>query len=166
MNKFISKVKEQWVTSCVECINYLKFELINDQQQGGSKMFYLKEMFHNYLGKMFHKYLVLEINDYLPSYPFESSTCIYRFENGYGIAIHSLVGKNDEGWLLMKFSFKLLNPNGSELKTISSKEMNDKLNIRYSTFYFHDNTRLMEAVNNLVKEAQEYLMTCNENIAV
>ena len=66
---------------------------------------------------------------------------------------------NREGSWLMRFSFKLLNPYGSVLEKINSKDFENKIENRYySTYYFCDNERLIKAVISLVKEAREYLL--------
>lgn len=119
------------------------------------------------LKKHFGKDLLYEMSTIIGDHSSAiAETQVYRFENGFGIAILFLMDITNGGSYLVSFSFNLLNPDGSVLEKISSEELANKIQKRYNTYYFYNNDRLIDAVIELVKEAREYLLTCNFNTNV
>lgn len=119
------------------------------------------------LKKHFSKYLLYEMSTIIGDHSSAiAETQVYRFENDFGVAILFLMDITDGGSYLVSFSFNLLKPDGSVLKKISSEELANKIQKRYNTYYFYNNDRLIDAVIDLIKEAREYLLTCNSNTNV
>jgi len=112
----------------------------------------LKEQF----GKYLRYEMEMAIGDYSSAV---TATQVYRFENGFGIAILFLKDyhKDIDKWL-MRFSFKLLNPDGTVLEKINSKDLENKIHDwYYSTYYFQDdNEKLIKAVISLINEIRAY----------
>jgi len=122
------------------------------------------------LKKEFGNYVIYEKGDVLPHYSIQvaSEVVVLRFENGFGIVVHKLFGKAAgtpaNAWTI-QYSLKAINPNGSELKRIRSKEIAELIKRDYDNYlYLRSKKELYELVLESVKKIREYLMTCDPNI--
>ena len=127
------------------------------------------------LKKEFGNYVIYEKTDALPHDTIMacSDVLVLRFENGFGIAVHKLYGKvvgtPMYAWSI-QYSLRPLNPTGSELKRIRSKEIAELIKCDYYNYPYHNypylfsEKDLRKRVMKSVKKIREYLMTCDPNI--
>jgi len=88
-----------------------------------------------------------------------SETRVFRFENGYGIAVHSHRKLDEDGVIILYFSMKLLGRDGKILEDVEDKELLLKTRWVYSSLDFDNRNMMMFAIDSLIDEAREYFKT-------
>ena len=88
-----------------------------------------------------------------------SETRVFRFENGFGVVVHTFREIDEDGVIVLYFSIKLLGKDGKILEDIEDKELLLKTRWVYSSFNFTSRDMMMFAIVGLVDEAREYFNT-------